>query len=58
MVYLSNEVTYTRYDKGLNDHNDSDLELQMLTVSKGMSKPLMILNIWYKSSGPPGFWAT
>ena len=46
MVYLSSEVTYTRYNKGLCDHNDNNLELRMLSVSKGMSKPIMIMNIY------------
>ena len=46
MVYLSNEISYSRYNKGLFDHNDDDLELQMLVVSKGKAKPILLINIY------------
>ena len=46
MVYLSNEISYSRYNKGLFDHNDDDIELQMLVVSKGNAKPILLINVY------------
>ena len=35
MVYLNNEIKYSRYNRGLSDNNDDDLEMQMVVISKG-----------------------
>ena len=46
IVYLSDGITYNRYMQGTMDHNDDNLELQMLVVSKGKAKPIMLLNVY------------